>query len=259
MNPMGSSPHTSRAPRRRPVLRLHFFLEVLFLFVLVHALAASRVLAQAPSTAYRVEDVITPLGIAPEVSAIAFTQGGDLVVAFRLGTVWRRDRDTGAWSLFASGLFWPLGILAGDDGELFIAQVPELTRVVDTDRDGRADLYETVCDQWGLSGNYHEFIAGPVRDSAGRFYLALGCASSGGPVRPPVRGELRPNTRRGEAYGHFSPVPWRGWVVRVETDGSLTPFACGFRQPNGLVLGPEGISSRSTTRAIGSARHRSIT
>src|SRR5690606_16791016 len=60
------------------------------------------------------------------------------------------------------------------------------------------------------------------------------------PVRPPVRGELRAGPREEKVYGHFSPVPWRGWVVRIEKDGSVTPFASGFRQPHGLFLGPEG-------------------
>jgi glucose/arabinose dehydrogenase len=35
-------------------------------------------------------------------------------------------------------------------------------------------------------------------------------------------------------------VAYRGWVVRIAPDGGLTPIACGFRQPNGIVLDAQG-------------------
>ncbi len=208
--------------------------------------------AQVPATCYRVETLATPEGIAPEVSAIAFTEDGRLFAGFRLGTIWskrmdRQTRETGAshedareWKLFASGLLWPLGILPGKPGELFVAQMPELTRVVDTDGDGAADLYETVCDDWGLGGNYHEFLAGPVRDAQGNFYVALGCVSSGGTLRFPVRGKLWKRSHKSKIYGHYSPVPYRGWVVKISPSGELTPVSCGLRQPNGIAFNPAG-------------------
>ena len=121
-----------------------------------------------------------------------------------------------------------------------MAQVPELTRIADTDGDGSADVYETICDGWGLGGNYHEFVAGPVRDREGNFYLALGCSSSGGNLRLPVRGPLTKKPRKGKVYGHHSPVPWRGWVVKITPDGELEPFASGFRQPNGILRHHDG-------------------
>ena len=195
---------------------------------------------QPAPACYTVSDVATPEGVAPEVSAITFTTDGRLAACFRLGSVWLHTPRDGTWRRFASGLFWPLGILAGEPGEFFIAQVPELTRVADTDGDGEADLYETLSDDWGLSGNYHEFLAGPVRDADGNFFLSLGCASSGGPLRPPLRGEPTPFPRRNPKYGHHSPVPWRGWIVRISPEGELEPWASGFRQANGLTIDLEG-------------------
>jgi glucose/arabinose dehydrogenase len=192
------------------------------------------------SAAWRVEDVAGPNGVNPEVGALAFLPDGRLVVAFRLGSVWIRSADGSSWSQFASGLFWPLGIIAESEHEILVAQVPELTRIVDTDHDGSADLFETVSDRWGLSGNYHEFISGPVRDRDGALWVALGCASSGGPLREHIRGSLRTTTGRGEAYGHYSPVPYRGWVLRISPDGTTRPFSSGFRQPNGIVISPSG-------------------
>src|SRR5881296_2645646 len=129
--------------------------------------------AQAPVESYRVEDVATPPGIAPEVGAIAFGPDGKLYATFRRGYVYALDPHTMLWKKFASGLQTPLGILAGKPGEFFIAHLPELTRVVDSDGDGTADIYETVCDGWGMSGNYHEFMYGPARDTEGNLYISL--------------------------------------------------------------------------------------
>ena len=204
--------------------------------------------AQVPGDCYRVEMVPTPKGIAPELGGIAFTEDGQLAATFRRGYIYLMNPRTSAWRKFASGFQTPLGILPGKRGEFFVVHLPELTRVVDTDGDGMADLYETISDQWGMSGNYHEFIYGPVRDRQGNFYVSLGCASNNAEPRTPVRGEL---TRRGRLakeqkegivyrVGHYSPVPYRGCVVKITPDGNLSPVACGFRQPNGLVLNKEG-------------------
>ena len=51
-----------------------------------------QVNAQVPRTCYRVADVATPEGIAPEVSAVDFTPAGDLVLCFRRGYIYIRDR-----------------------------------------------------------------------------------------------------------------------------------------------------------------------
>ncbi len=204
--------------------------------------------AQVPADAYRVESVPTPQGIAPEVSAIAFAPDRKLYACFRRGYVYSLDPRTSRWRKFADGMHTPLGILAGRIGEFFIAQVPELTRVTDTDGDGTADAFETVSDAWGLSGNYHELIAGPERDAEGNFYLSLSLASSGANPRPPFRGEFTRRGRQSEnpeegkvnQVGHYSPVPYRGCAVKISPDGKLSLISCGFRQPNGIVRSPQG-------------------
>src|SRR5436309_16140279 len=91
--------------------------------------------AQAPAECYRVEDVPTPPGIAPEVSAIAFGKDGKLYAAFRRGYIYALDLRTMQWKKFASGLQTPLGILPGRPGEFFIGHLPELTRIADSDGD----------------------------------------------------------------------------------------------------------------------------
>ena len=204
--------------------------------------------AQVPADAYRVETVRMPRDAAPEVSAIAFGPDGRLYACFRRGAIYSMDPGDGRWRLFAQGLQTPLGILPGEVGEFFIAQVPELTRVADTDGDGKADLYETISDGWGLSGNYHELIAGPVRDAKGNFYVTLSLGSGLALPRFPVRGEFtkqgrqadEPRPGRVNRVGHYSSVPYRGCSVKITAQGKVSPMSCGFRQPNGLVISPDG-------------------
>jgi hypothetical protein len=40
--------------------------------------------------------------------------------------------------------------------------------------------------------------------------------------------------------GPASPVPYRGWVVRITPSGELEPFCYGFRSPNGMGANAEG-------------------
>jgi glucose/arabinose dehydrogenase len=188
---------------------------------------------------YKIENIPTPEGVAGEVGAMTFMPDGRLAVAFPRHGVYLYEPDSGEWTRFAQGLDVPMGLHAVSEDELLVAQRPELTRLVDADGDGRAEVYETVCDDFGQSGNYHEFNFGPAVDSEGGAYLGLSNASSGAGIRHEVRGRLNPVMRKTE--GHYSPVvPYRGWVVRVDPTGALEPIACGFRQPNGVAIDPEG-------------------
>jgi hypothetical protein len=205
--------------------------------------------AQVPLESYRVENVPLPRDIAPEVAGVTFGVDGKLAVTFRRGYLYLLDTKTGRWQRFAEGLQSPLGIMAGDKiGEYYVAHLPELTRVVDTDGDGKADLYETVADGWGISGNYHEFLYGPVRDKAGNFYLSLGLSSNGGEPRMPVRGEFTSKGRQAKEQkeglvgkvGHYSPTTYRGCSLKITPQGAVELVSCGFRQPNGLGFNAEG-------------------
>jgi len=217
------------------------------LLILFLAIAVSAP-AQVPADSYSIETIRAPRDIAPEVSAITFGPDGRLYATFRRGYVYSLDTRSGNWRKFASGLHTPLGILPGEPGEFFVAQVPELTRVADSDGDGLADVYETIADGWGLSGNYHELIAGPVRDEAGNFYVTLSSASGGANPRFPIRGEFTRKGRKSEnpkegyvnRVGHYSPVPYRGCAVKISPEGNVSRMSCGFRQPNGLGRSPEG-------------------
>ncbi|MCA9299687.1 MAG: hypothetical protein KDA28_11505, partial [Phycisphaerales bacterium] len=152
---------------------------------------------------------------------IACTRRGDVWV---IDGAYEMPPVNAAYTLFATGLHEPLGIRPRmENGRLvvYVAQRAELTRLIDLDGDDVADRYETVCDDWGLSGNYHEFTFGPEFDEDGYAWLTL-CLGFNGPV------------------GH-SAVPWRGWSVRIDTTtGDMTPMTGGLRSPNGVGRWTDG-------------------
>ncbi|MEO5995120.1 MAG: hypothetical protein ABIQ00_00400 [Chitinophagaceae bacterium] len=117
---------------------------------------------------------------------------------------------------------------------------PELTRIKDTDGDGQADLDETVTDDFGVAGNYHEFNYGPVRNKDGNLFIVLNLASAGGGIRPEVRGKLD-TIHRSSGRDIFSVVPFRGWIMKQTPGGKLVPYAMGFGYPTALDLMYKGI------------------
>ena len=195
-------------------------------------LAAMSVSAQS----YKVETIPMPEGLTAEVGAIGFMPDGRLIASFTRGEVMLYQPRTGKWQLFAEGLHDPLGILVVSNSEVLVMQRPELTRLKDTEGDGVADLYQKVTDDFGLSGNYHEFNYGPVKDKSGNLFIALNASSPGGGMRPEVRGRIKPEGKDG-ADGQkqmFSAVPYRGWIMKLTPAGKLVPYAMGFRSPNGI-------------------------
>ncbi len=195
---------------------------------------------------YRVETLPLPRSMIPELSGVAFTPAGTLVVTNRRGEVWRRGAADGQWRRFAAGLYEGFGLVAPGESEVLVIQRPELTRLRDTDGDGVADRYETVSDQWGITGNYHEFTYGLARDRQGNAYFGSGMVSFGrGREFPWARGDLKvpqyhPWTGQGPVPdGHRSVAPYQGWMFRVSADGRFTPFAFGFRQPLGIGVSPD--------------------
>ncbi|RFS13734.1 hypothetical protein D0T08_25355 [Emticicia sp. C21] len=186
---------------------------------------------------YSVENIPLPDGLIAETGAIGFMPDGRFIACFHRGEIMTYNRKTKKWKLFAEGLHDPLGILVVNDREILIMQRPELTRIRDTDGDGVADDYETVTDDFGLSGNYHEFAFGPVADKQGNLYIALNLASNGAGIRKEIRGKYDSLSRPGRMY---SCVPYRGWIMKLTKDGKLHPYAVGFRSPNSLGFDAQG-------------------
>jgi glucose/arabinose dehydrogenase len=220
-------------------------------------LAFSSVLHASPWADYfSFEKIPNPSGVDPQVGAMQTMKDGKIAVAFHRGEVMIYDPSGSSWSLFASGLQEPLGMLVEDDGSILVMQRAELTRLKDTDGDGTADDYQTVFDDFGMSGNYHEFAYGPARDAEGNLYIVLGIASNGAPMAKEIRGEFSEiglvdragmtiggewGKNRAKAGRMYARVPWRGWVLKLSPDGKrVEPYASGFRSPDGIGFDAAG-------------------
>jgi glucose/arabinose dehydrogenase len=186
---------------------------------------------------YTSETIPTPDSLDAEVGGIAFLPDGRVAAVFHHGEVMIYDPAKKDWKVFATGLHDPLGLVVISASEMIVGQRPEVTRIKDTDGDGKADLFETLSDQFGMSGNYSEFLHGPIMDAEGNLFFSLNTASNNGPVRQIIRGSYSPRGRIGRM---FSAVDYRGWVMKITPDGQTIPWASGFRSPNGLLLDKDG-------------------
>jgi glucose/arabinose dehydrogenase len=184
--------------------------------------------AQSPTGApqesdyYRITTFETPLGEVIEACGFQRMPDGSLAVCSRRGDIFRiADPDADQvgpeqFSVYARGLHEPLS-LAWRDGWLYATQRPEVTRMRDTDGDGRADQFETVADGWGVSADYHEYAFGSKFDDEGNLAVAL-CLT-----------------------GSFSSsVPYRGWAMKVTPQGETLPMTSGVRSPGGIGADAQG-------------------
>ena len=172
---------------------------------------------------YRITTVTTPENILLEVGGLVTLPDGRIALCTRRGDVWiieNPEMENGSspqFTLFASGLHEALG-LAFKDGSLYAAQRGELTKLTDTNGDGKADVYETVY-AWPLSGHYHEYSFGPEIAPDGSFFVTANVAFGD---EEWWRGESR--------------VPWRGWAMKIHPDGTMEPWATGMRSPCGISV-----------------------
>src|SRR5690606_9544358 len=106
-----------------------------------------------------------PPGVTIEGGGIDFLPDGRLAVSSRRGFVYlveNAGRESTAdvhFEQFAAGLHDCLG-LAVVDGNVLVVNRGEVTRLIDTDGDDRADRFENVANAWGLTGNYLEYAYG---------------------------------------------------------------------------------------------------
>ncbi|MEZ0538230.1 plastocyanin/azurin family copper-binding protein [Fibrella arboris] len=175
---------------------------------------------------YKIISLPVPEDVVLEVGGMATLPDGNLAVCTRRGEVWivsnpyisGGQRPT--YKRFAHGLHEPLG-LAYKDGDIYVTQRSEVTRLRDTDQDGRADSYDKMY-SWPLSGNYHEYSYGPTFLPNGNMLVTL-------------------NVGWSNSLGHgISLVPWRGWTLEITPEGKMKPFAAGMRSPAGYVMNEAG-------------------
>ncbi len=171
---------------------------------------------------YRIQNIRIPDGVVLEVGATQVLDDQRLAVSTRLGDIYLIDgafseqKGAARFTHFASGLHEVLG-LAARDGWLYCTQRCEVTRMKDLDGDGRADLFETVSDDWGITGDYHEYAFGSKFDRNGDLWVVHCLTGSS-----------------------TSPTPFRGWALRIKPDGTMVPTCSGIRSPGGVGMNAVG-------------------
>jgi len=189
-------------------------------FVLPFAAAAAESFGDAWGTAereaayYRIVDIPLPADVFLEAGSFVSLPDGRLAVGTRRGEIlllsgMMDEHPRPTVHRFASGLDEVLG-LAQRDGAFYATHATEVTRITDTNGDGRADRFDTLSDKWGF-GHYHEFALGSKFDAAGNLYVALGLSES-----------------------YRSKELFRGWALKITPDGRTIPLASGLRSPLGV-------------------------
>lgn len=169
---------------------------------------------------YKIITIPVPEGILLEVGGVEMLPNGSVALSTRRGDVWIIDNPTSSkpyFRRFASGLHEVLGLLY-KDGSLYCAQRGELTKLTDSNGDGKADKYETV-GAWDVSGHYHEYSFGPKLAEDGTFYVSGNVAFGD---QEWWRGESRTRTR--------------GSIFKVNENGDIELYASGVRSPAGLGM-----------------------
>ena len=116
---------------------------------------------------YRVEALPLPQGEAIEGGGLAFRPDGKLYVGTRRGDVFLVSNPTSenpddiTFKPYLRGLHEILGLDLVGRNDLYLVQRPEVTLVRSSKGNDVADDFTTICDKFGLSGDYHEFIYGP--------------------------------------------------------------------------------------------------
>jgi cytochrome c len=170
-----------------------------------------------------------PGGFRPKVGGMDFKKDGRLIVStwdpegsvYILDKVATGDTTQMTYKRIAFGLAEPLGVKVVND-TIYVMQKQEMTRLIDTDGDDIIDEYQTLCDDWGATANFHEFGFG-LAYKDGYFYATLATAiNPGGASTKPQH-------------------PDRGKVVKVNKNtGEMSFVASGLRTPNGVGVGYGG-------------------
>ena len=178
--------------------------------------------AEEEAKYYKMVEVPLPPELAVEVGSFeVMPDKKQLAIATRRGDILLVDgifkkHPEPVFKKYASGLDEIFG-MAYRNGAFHITQQTEVTRISDTNNDGRADQFDTLSDRWGFR-HYHEFSFGSKPDPEGNIWVAL-CLS--------------------ESY--HSKAPFRGWCLKITPDGRSIPVCSGIRSPCGIGPNEHGV------------------
>jgi hypothetical protein len=172
---------------------------------------------------YTITTIPLPEEVKIEAGSFDLLPDGRLAVGTRRGQIWLvsgafKEVPTPTYHLYADGLDQVFGLSwSPDEKAFYITQQTDVSRISDQNGDGRADLFETLSDEWDFAA-YHEFSFGSKRDKEGNIWVALGLTAS-------YRSENR----------------FRGWGMKVTPDGKTIPVCSGMRSPGGVGENAEGV------------------
>lgn len=165
---------------------------------------------------------IRPSGMNFSVGAMDFLSDGSLVVTswkdpYGVFIIKNATGPKGGMTVaeYASGLTETLGLKVVGD-QIYVLQKDELTQLIDTDKDGKADEYRAIAYDWTKSTMEKEYAMGLIWDGA-YFYGAFG-----------------DNTVNGGTAVNPVPAGRQNGVLRFSMDGTVEPFSGGLRVPGGL-------------------------
>ncbi|WP_020468613.1 DUF7133 domain-containing protein [Zavarzinella formosa] len=174
---------------------------------------------------YKLVPYELPGGEVLEAGAIEILPGNKVAVGTRRGEVWiienayAKDPADSKFTRFAHGMHEILGLAYkdGKDGWLYVTQRPDVTRIKDTNGDGKADVFEVVTEGWEVNGDYHEYAFGSRFDKNGNIWFTL-C----------LTGSFDSNSK------------FRGWAGKITPEGKFIPTTSGVRSPGGIAFNAEG-------------------
>jgi glucose/arabinose dehydrogenase len=177
--------------------------------------------AEAEAEYYKIVEIPIPETMAMEAGSFEVMPDDRLAIGTRRGDIFLASgvfdkNPLPSYQRYASGLDELMG-MSYKDGAFYVTQQTEVTRITDTNDDGRADRFETLSDVWGFR-NYHEFAFGSKLDPEGNIWVAL-CLSK----------------------SYHSDAPFRGWCLKITPDGKTIPICSGIRSPCGIGPNEHGV------------------
>ena len=173
---------------------------------------------------YKIIQLPIPADIVLEPGGLEWVPDGKLAVSTRRGDIYFVENPLSPnvkrirFTKWATGMHEVMGLAYNkNDGYLYAIQRGEITRLKDTDGRGHANVYETFCDDWGISGDYHEYPWMSKFDKDGNLWVMLTLTGS-----------------------FTSDARFRGWCLRVRPDGTILPTASGLRSPAGIAFNDKG-------------------
>jgi len=205
------------------IMRITIFLLLLFAATSLQAeeLGAMWGTVAEEEKYYKLVSIPIPGEVPLRTGSFDILPDGRLVVGTRKGDVYFVDGafetpPAPKYHLFASGQDEIFGV-AHKDGDIYVTQFGEVTKLSDTDNDGVADRYETLSNNWGYAEG-HEFAFGSKHDKDGNIWVVLGLTGS-----------------------YHSRQIFRGWCVKVTPNGKMIPVCSGLRSPAGVGPNAEGV------------------